>query len=292
MTNSNIQFPPVKSVGSPFANRLRGYFHRVLLPVSRLYCRWKGLGQPVDIYPLPFNLILKCTPRTLEQEAMAIVAARNIGIPVPKMIQYGDHRSFGSILMSRIPGVMLSEACNSESLSPTQVETIGQELAMYLDLMRNYKSPMGSRVCSLNGGPLFSPFLPADRVGPCDDEDAFHATFLEYALPDFWTVRGIRFEDNLTIAKDFVAMTHPIVFTHGDLMPWNIMVHNGHISGIIDWECAGWFPDYYEYTYMVKIDVPDSWWNKLVKSMPSYRFERELQGYRAWLTFAANSFSR
>ena len=38
-----------------------------------------------------------------------------------------------------------------------------------------------------------------------------------------------------------------IVFTHGDLDPRNILVEDGHVSGIFDWEQSGWYPKYWEY---------------------------------------------
>jgi aminoglycoside phosphotransferase (APT) family kinase protein len=41
---------------------------------------------------------------------------------------------------------------------------------------------------------------------------------------------------------------HDIVFTHGDLNPRNILVENGKITGIVDWENAGWFPEYWEFS--------------------------------------------
>lgn len=34
------------------------------------------------------------------------------------------------------------------------------------------------------------------------------------------------------------------------MSPENIMVVNEKITGIIDWEFAGWFPEYWEYTKM------------------------------------------
>lgn len=40
----------------------------------------------------------------------------------------------------------------------------------------------------------------------------------------------------------------PPVFTHGDLNPCNIIVRDGKVVGIIDWEFAGWYPHYWEYT--------------------------------------------
>ncbi|KAM4065193.1 phosphotransferase enzyme family protein [Hirsutella rhossiliensis] len=40
----------------------------------------------------------------------------------------------------------------------------------------------------------------------------------------------------------------PPVFTHGDLNPFNILVRGDQVVGIIDWEFAGWYPYYWEYT--------------------------------------------
>jgi len=40
----------------------------------------------------------------------------------------------------------------------------------------------------------------------------------------------------------------PPKFTHGDLNPFNILVREGKVVGIIDWEFSGWYPRYWEYT--------------------------------------------
>ena len=34
----------------------------------------------------------------------------------------------------------------------------------------------------------------------------------------------------------------PYTFTHGDLTSVNIMVENGNLIGIIDWEASGYYP--------------------------------------------------
>ncbi|CAK7210826.1 hypothetical protein SBRCBS47491_000909 [Sporothrix bragantina] len=40
---------------------------------------------------------------------------------------------------------------------------------------------------------------------------------------------------------------HRIVLTHGDLAPRNIMVRDGVIVALVDWEDAGWYPEYWEF---------------------------------------------
>lgn len=67
--------------------------------------------------------------------------------------------------------------------------------------------------------------------GPFANEDDFNKDLRSGAFPDVVHRTG-----------------HQIVFTHGDLNMRNILVHNGKLSGIIDWETAGWYPDYWEHT--------------------------------------------
>jgi thiamine kinase-like enzyme len=41
------------------------------------------------------------------------------------------------------------------------------------------------------------------------------------------------------------------VFTHADLHPSNILIDRGRLSGIVDWECAGFYPEYWEFTKLM-----------------------------------------
>ncbi|KAF9512173.1 hypothetical protein BS47DRAFT_1394462 [Hydnum rufescens UP504] len=50
------------------------------------------------------------------------------------------------------------------------------------------------------------------------------------------------------------SVRHRLVFTHDDLALRNIMVaddDSGRIAALIDWECAAWLPDYWEYSKVV-----------------------------------------
>jgi aminoglycoside phosphotransferase len=76
----------------------------------------------------------------------------------------------------------------------------------------------------------------------------------------------------------------PLVFTHGDLSSLNILVRGGDIVGIVDWETAGWYPSYWEYTTAQQVNPQNSFWvheiDKFLQPMPEeLAMERIRQKY-------------
>jgi thiamine kinase-like enzyme len=62
-----------------------------------------------------------------------------------------------------------------------------------------------------------------------------------------------------------------VVFSHSDLTARNIIIHNGKISGIIDWEQSGWWPYWWEYMkalYCTQLTADDEneEWHRFVES--------------------------
>ncbi|ODH47994.1 hypothetical protein GX48_05926 [Paracoccidioides brasiliensis] len=62
---------------------------------------------------------------------------------------------------------------------------------------------------------------------------------------------------------DMLPQSSHTVFTHADIAPRNIMV-DGHyrITGILDWEYAGWYPDYWEYGQIMRPACQTGDWQK------------------------------
>jgi aminoglycoside phosphotransferase len=59
-------------------------------------------------------------------------------------------------------------------------------------------------------------------------------------------------------------MSHFIVFSHGDLKHHNITVQGRRITGFIDCESAGWYPDYWDFTTALRFTREDLWWYHFV----------------------------
>lgn len=81
-------------------------------------------------------------------------------------------------------------------------------------------------------------------------------------------------------AQDWGAPT----FTHGDLSSLNILVRGDDVVGIIDWETAGWYPPYWEYTAACQVNPQNSFWrdeiDKFLEPIPdAFEMEQLRQQY-------------
>lgn len=75
--------------------------------------------------------------------------------------------------------------------------------------------------------------------GPFKDETEFNSSFYFDLLEN--TPSPIRRALYQQIRND-----HCIVFSHGDLAQHNILVKDGRITGLLDWENAGWSPEHWD----------------------------------------------
>jgi thiamine kinase-like enzyme len=81
--------------------------------------------------------------------------------------------------------------------------------------------------------------------------------------------------------RSILRVDHRIVFSHADFHPRNIMVVDRpdgmiDLSGIIDWEASGFYPEYWEQLKAMNTrSIKDSsdWWEYLPKSILGYDHE-------------------
>ncbi|GLA42223.1 hypothetical protein AnigIFM63309_010551 [Aspergillus niger] len=197
-------------------------------------------------------------------------------IPVPTVIESWTEREHTLILMRRIPGEPLSNVWSK--LTIDEKNKIAKQTAEYLQQLRALQS---NKIQCLGGRPVFSNFLfkneGSNEVprGPFASDDELWAEMergLNEKIPEAARVR----------LRQCMPSAMPYTFTHGDLTNVNIMVENGELTGIIDWETAGYFPVWWEY---VCTSVPDSeedreWKTLLRQYMPDYSVAREF-----WLEY-------
>ena len=183
--------------------------------------------------------ILKRGVESTEYEALRLVNEKT-SVPVPKVL--GVYRTREGVLVDLevVPGRTLDGVWSS--LSPAQKKKHISDLGRFIDQLRKLPTPKHELIGSTSMGANHDPRFGKGRIGPFYTIDFFH-DFIRRGHP----VEEFA-EDDL---KDCHGKKYEIKFTHADLCPQNILVDDaGRITAILDWESAGWYPEYWEYTQM------------------------------------------
>ena len=174
--------------------------------------------------------------------------SQNTCLPVPRVICAFGYRDCSYIVVERIKGEMIGIGwVNRSEESTTKLLT---QLKNMVREMRELRPPEGIGASSVSGGPLFDCHLPGTslRFGPFCSIQSFHR----------YLTGVMDFDPGLNCEIRDLIREHdrgwPIVFTHGDLSSLNILVCGGNIVSIIDWETAGWYPSYWEYTTACQVN--------------------------------------
>lgn len=131
--------------------------------------------------------------------------------------------------------------------------------------------------------------VPSQRVGPCESETEFKSHLLSDASSHSFKPRE-ESHAALELARKLGDIRHRVVFTHGDFALHNILVHEGHVSGFIDWECAGWYPEYWEFTSPLRWPGRDPEGGALFRMLGGEQYESELEAEMALKALTVDSW--
>ncbi|KAG8630389.1 hypothetical protein KVT40_002008 [Elsinoe batatas] len=134
-----------------------------------------------------------------------------------------------------------------KKLSPQSREKVLAQLKGMLDELRALSPPDPNKVQSCVGGSLTDCRIPhcQPRMGRWESIQDFHRWLRQEFDPSTSKEHSHPEEDwrellNMVAKQD--GHWPPVVFTHADLNPFNIIVDGDKITGIIDWEFSGWYP--------------------------------------------------
>ncbi|KAG9256969.1 kinase-like domain-containing protein [Emericellopsis atlantica] len=184
---------------------------------------------------------------TRNEEAALRVVKEKATVPVPELhgadyfiIQGEEH---GSFLMDLTEGCTLRSQW--DSFGDSTKDRICREIWGIVEQLRRIPPPASFShlfQCGADGSPSQDVLLRDlhDPPAPIETDDVLRARIYERYLH----YNGGSFPENL---PDHLPRSSASVFTHGELKPRNIMVDSsGGIAGILNWELAGWYPDYWE----------------------------------------------
>ncbi|PBK71336.1 kinase-like protein [Armillaria solidipes] len=181
-------------------------------------------------------------------------------IPIPRVYSTFRWLSYHYIIMDRIPDVELDDVWEDMPLDGKIA--VAAQLRDYFAQLRATPPPGSTAICSVTGGPFICSRLHAEMewCGPFRDEEHMNSQLRRQKSPE-------KFDE---VVQASHRLVHPLVFTHNDFAPRNVMVKETplgwEVAGIIDWECAGWLPSHWEYCKSLN-------WNCLNANCGSWNWE-------------------
>ncbi|KAL2204481.1 hypothetical protein CC79DRAFT_1278988 [Sarocladium strictum] len=177
--------------------------------------------------------------------------------------QHGDQLF---VYMSLIEGQTLRVAW--PSLTEDDKVAIQSDLRHVVKNLRGLTQDNPQSISSVNGGDVLDRYFSPDyEKGPFPDCKTFHDWMFAAATRQFPAEDGtIKCLDHPDMCRDLLPDDAKVYFTHGDLTLSNIMV-SGHpgscrVTAIIDWEQAGWYPEYWEFSKMYFGAGPRDEWQR------------------------------
>lgn len=252
-----------------------------LATLGRVYRR-DGLCHPISKHR-----IVKTGRRVdLTEAATMKFIAENTSIPVPKVHCSFIHEGRAYILMERIHGEELPTAF--KRLQEPGRRKVYEQLKGISQELRSLKPPPGTGIESCVGGSLYDSRMNRcpPRFGPFKTIQDFHF-WLREGLQPSEVRKGASVDDfEWQDLEKMAAMQDegpwpPPVFTHADLNPFNILVRGDEVVGILDWEFAGWYPSYWEYTSAWHGNLTRTWWqDSLDQFLQPFAEELEMERIR------------
>ena len=204
-----------------------------------LLYKHKGETLSPKVARIPYQQLIKFRCHRSEFEAIQFVK-QHTNIPLPRITEVYEDGDYQHLVVECAVGEPLDSAW--PTMTTDQKHNITKELKAYVGELRSLNPPVQGIVGSTMLSSGYDHRLGGSRFGPFQNIADFH-TFVRRETPvNAWDESVSRIHGR--------PDPYEVKFTHGDLCPNNVIVDNGRITAIIDWEFAGWFPEYWEYTKM------------------------------------------
>ncbi|KAF8148201.1 kinase-like domain-containing protein [Crassisporium funariophilum] len=200
--------------------------------------------------------------------------AKHTSIPIPTVHDVWRVDGITYIVMDLVQGVELEYAWRR--MSERAKERVVAQLTDYLAQLRALPPIVDGVISSIHGKYLRDHGrVGLGAYGPFKSHDDFHRYLrINFSLDDF---QKLPESNEVMIAH---RQQYTTKLTHGDLAPRNILVKmDGTVTAILDWDSAGWFPEYWEYTKAHFAPYAPQDWVSRIGDITG-RYEQELEAER------------
>jgi aminoglycoside phosphotransferase len=190
------------------------------------------------IFGIP--LVLKYSTGTVSTEADALRFLNNCGLdlPIPRIVDSFVVGENTFTLMTKIEGDRLIDKL--DTMLHEHLRVIVEDLFTVLRKLWTLQQPeqdAGKVMLSASSRGMPSPVLFfEDREGPFDN---ILELYVHMSRHLFDSVEEFK---ELHPNASQIIMSDTTVYVHADLRSHNILVNDGRLSGIVDWENSGWLP--------------------------------------------------
>lgn len=240
----------------PKGEVVHSFFHRSVIRISET----QVLKLGADITPD-------------EADMMRFITRRIPSVPCPivhsvKEYEEGPEVKVG-ILMDYVAGSTLESVWSTAS---------DQERSAYIsqlrEIVQRLREPTGQFIGRIGHRPCVDPGgfdEDVSDMGPFNDEESFN----NYRQERVRTKRG---DNAASRVASLQKSGHRFVLAHGDLSDRNIFVKDGKITGLVDWEFSGWYPEYWEAVQAQVSPSHDPYWREVLgQVLDSYPEMLELE---------------
>lgn len=224
---------------------------------------------PPTAQRLPFNLYCKYLFVNKSEILATIFVAQHTTIPVPRILDVIESTEGFFVLMTCLPGVPSAEVV--PRMNQSACEILQNDIHNALLQLRSLPIPPSVTISNfIGGGSLQHRIASSAPIGPFSTVKELHDLILSHVWGDH------RNQVLETANRISYSKCHRVCFTHGDLRPWNVLVHNGRLSGLVDFGSSGWFPEYWEHASAMYC-TPQWWQDMFFNIFPQYQDENDVE---------------
>lgn len=208
------------------------------------------------------NYVVKFGPEVDSREAQTLqFIKKSTTIPVPDAL-ISDQPN--AIVMDYVEGCNLQDCWTR--LSSEERQGIAKQMC---DIIQQLRGLQGNYIGAVNRGPAVDMRRSTYTGGPFDSEKEFN----EFLLSNMTSSTPSLYRSAI---QQKLRRDHKLVFSHADLNLRNIIVRDGVIVALLDWEYAGWYPEYWEFVKFCAASCHDREWHNLGPTIFSTTYPDDL----------------